>query len=392
MFSRIKFYGLAIVTTGIAWGADILLEARFSESSGGLYVAAALVSTWLGGLGPGLFAIGLTAAINLAFFNHPYFSLALGVYGLERLILFTVVALVMCWLAARIRRDQKKLRSLNAELEEKVRKRTAALNESNQQLEAFCYTLAHDLRAPLRSIQGFADLVVTEHGAKLESGGRAGLERIRNSAERMGRLILDLLAYTDLTRADFRRQPVDLEKASRTVFRIFADEIAEKKVDGSEEFRVKYVLGDPTGVERVLFNLVGNALKFAHPERLPRVHITSERKGPNVRVSVEDNGIGLDPKYRDRIFGVFERLSTGGNAIGTGIGLAIVKRSVEKMGGKVGVESTPGEGSCFWFELAQAAPIDGNEEGGMQTEQRESAVAEKRRRDERVEALHPVNR
>lgn len=375
MFSRIKFYGLAIVTTGIAWGVDILLESRFSESSGGLYVAAALVSTWFGGLGPGLFAIALTAAINLAFFDHPYFSLAIGVYGFERLILFTVVALVVSWLAARIRRDQKKMRELNAELEEKVSKRTAALNESNQQLEAFCYTLAHDLRAPLRSIQGFADLVITDHSAQLDREGRAGLERIRNSAERMGRLIIDLLTYTDLTRADFRTQPVDLEKASRTVFRIFGDEIAEKRADVSEEFRVKYVLGDPAGVERVLFNLIANALKFAHPARPPRVHITSEKKGAKVRISVEDNGIGLDPKYRDRIFGVFERLSAGSNAVGTGIGLAIVKRSVEKMGGKVGVESTPGEGSCFWFELAQAGPNGENEEGRMQNEEKTSAAA-----------------
>ena len=370
MFSRIKFYGLAIVTTGMAWGVDFLFETRFKESSGSLYVAAALVTTWFGGLGPGLFAIALAAAINLAFSSHPYFSLAVGVYGFERLVLFSAVALVVSCLAAQVRRDQKKMRDLNAKLEEKVKKRTAALNESNEQLEAFCYTLAHDLRAPLRSIQGFADLVVTEHGTKLDRDGRAGLERIRNSAERMGRLIIDLLTYTDLTRADFRRQPVDLEKASRTVFRVFSDEIAGRKADVSEEFRVKYVLGDPAGVERVLFNLVGNALKFAHPERPPRLHITSERKGPNVRVSVEDNGIGLDPKYRDRIFGVFERLSAGNNAIGTGIGLAIVKRSVEKMGGKVGVESTPGEGSCFWFELAEAAPIGGNEEGRMQNEEK----------------------
>ena len=384
MISRFKYYGLALVTTSIAWLVDILLETRFSESSGGLYVAAALVSTWFGGLGPGLFAIALTAAINLAFFDHPYFSLAVGVYGLERLILFTVVALVVCWLAARIRRDQKILRGLNAELEEKVRKRTAALNESNEQLQAFCYTLAHDLRAPLRSIQGFADLVVTEHGAKLDRDGRAGLERIRNSAERMGRLIIDLLAYTDLTRADFRRQPVDLEKVSRTVLRIFGDEIAVKKADVSEEFRVKHILGDPAGVERVLFNLVGNALKFAHPERLSRVHIVAEKKGLNVRVSVEDNGIGLDPKYRDRIFGVFQRLSTGNNAVGTGIGLAIVKRSVEKMGGKVGVESTPGEGSCFWFELAQAG---WNEEGRRQNEE----GTNKKNKNGRVAAVDSVN-
>lgn len=370
MSSRIRAYGLAVMTTGFAWLVDILLETRFSESSGGLYVAAALVSTWFGGMGPGLTAIGLTAAINLVFFDHPEYSLAVGVYGIERLILFTVVALVVSWLASRIRRNQKELTRLNAELEDKVKKRTAALNDSNEQLEAFCYTLAHDLRAPLRAIQGFADLVITDHGAQLDREGRAGLERIRNSAERMGRLILDLLAYTDLTRSDFRRQPVDLEKCCRVVLRMFADEIAGKKADVTEELRARFVLGDPAGVERVLINLLGNALKFSHPERPPRIHILSERKGSIVRVCVEDNGVGLDPKYRERIFGVFERLYPTGSPMGTGIGLAIVKRSVEKMGGRVGVESTPGEGSCFWFELAEATRA--NDEG--RTQQGEAAT------------------
>jgi K+-sensing histidine kinase KdpD len=109
-----------MVATSFAWLMDILLEARFSESSGGLYVAAALVSTWFGGLGPGLTAIALTAAINLVFFNHPEYSLAVGIYGIERLILFTVVAFVVSWLASRIRRNQEELSRLNAELETKL--------------------------------------------------------------------------------------------------------------------------------------------------------------------------------------------------------------------------------------------------------------------------------
>jgi signal transduction histidine kinase len=354
MPSRIRNYGVAVLATCLAWLVDILLQEKFTESSVTLYVAAALISAWLGGWGPALASIGLTIAINLVFFHHPYLSMAVGVHGFERLSLFVGVALVMSGLAARIRHNQQQLSELNSELEDKVEKRTAALNESNQQLQAFCYTLAHDLRAPLRSIQGFADLLVTDHGPELEAEARRGVERIRNSAERMGRLILDLLAYTDLGRADFQRQAVDLEQVCREVLRIFADEIEGIEAEVSVELPARYVLADRAGVERVLVNLMANALKFSDRHRPLCIQVVSEKRSPQVRISVTDNGIGIDPRFRDRIFGVFERLFPGGTSTGTGIGLAIVKRSVERMGGVVGVESSPGKGSCFWFELAEA--------------------------------------
>ncbi len=360
MSARIfKSYGLAAAATSFAWLVDVLLEERFTESSGGLYVAAALISTWYGGMGPGVFAGVFTAAINLVFFDHPELSMAVGIHGCERLILFSIVSLVVSWLVARIRRNQKLLSDLNSELERKVEQRTAALNESNQQLEAFCYTLAHDLRSPLRAIQGFADMVISDHAGELDIEARMGMERIKNSAERMGRLILDLLAYTDLTRADFRKQPVDLESVCRNVLRMFSDEISRTKAEVSMDLPARFVLRDPAGVERVLVNLLGNALKFAHADRCPHIEILSASSKMNIRISVKDNGIGLDPKYSKRIFGVFERLQpTGSPATGTGIGLAIVKRSVEKMGGQVGMDSIPGRGSCFWFELLEVRRED----------------------------------
>lgn len=350
MSSRIKTYGLATVLTALAWLGDVLLKEHFPQSSGGLYVAAALISTWVGGLGPGLLAMALTAAINLIFFDRPYLSLAVGVHGFDRLIFFTALALVVSLL----RRNQTVLNEVNSKLEEKVKMRTAALNESNKQLEAFCYTLAHDLRAPSRAIQGFADMIVADHRGQLDDQVREGLERIRNSAERMGRLTLDLLTYTELSRADYRKQPVDLEAVCRSVSRLYSDEIARTKATVTVEVSSQWVLGDPAGVERVLVNLFGNALKFTRPGHFPVVRLSAELRNGSVRVSVEDQGVGLDPKYSERIFGVFERLATTGSTTETGIGLAIVKRSVEKMGGIVGVESEPGKGSRFWFELPKA--------------------------------------
>ena len=355
MSLRIRNYGIAVFTTLLAWAVDILLQERFSESSGGLYVAAALASTWIGGWGPGLLAVGLTVGLNLAFFDHPYLSMAVGVHGFERLILFTVVAMVISGLVARVRKNQQQLRELNLQLEDMVKKRTAALNESNRQLEAFCYTLAHDLRAPLRAIEGFADILISDNGSALDAQTAVSVRRIRNSAERMGRLILDLLAYTDLSRENFKKQSIDLNRISQRVVRIFSDEIERTGAKISLEFSTTHVMGDPTGVERVLVNLIANALKFSSPDRPLRVRIVSEKQSPNVRISVIDNGIGIEPRFRDRIFGVFERLSPADNP-GTGIGLAIVKRSVEKMGGTVGVESTPEFGSRFWFQLPAVAP------------------------------------
>ena len=355
MSSQIRKYAVAVLTVALAWGVDILLQEKFSESSAGLYLAAALVTTWLGGLGPGLLAIGLTIGLNLVFSRHPELSLAVGAYGYERLMLFTGVALVVSSLTDRIRRHQEQLAELNAQLEDKVNQRTAALNESNRQLQAFCYTLAHDLRAPLRAIEGFSNLLVSDHSPKLDPDTVAGINRIRNSAERMGRLILDLLAYTDLSREDFQRTPVNLDTVTQKILRVFSDEIQRAGAEISVELPATHVMADPAGVERVLMNLVANALKFANPDRRLCVRICSEKEPPNVRISVVDNGIGIDPRYRERIFGVFERLSPQDNPTGTGIGLAIVQRSIEKMGGTVGVESIPGKGSRFWFRL-NAAP------------------------------------
>ncbi len=354
MSPRIRKYAVALITVALAWAVDILLEEKFSESSAGLYLAAALVSTWQGGLGPGLLAIGATIGLNLAFANHRELSLAVGAYGYERIMLFTGIALVVTSLVDRIRRNQQQLADLNAQLEDKVKQRTAALNESNRQLEAFCYTLAHDWRAPLRAVEGVANLLASEHPPKLDADTTAAVRRIRNSAERMGRLILDLLAYTDLSREDFQKTVVDLNSVTRKVLCVYSDEIERAGAEISVELPATRVMADPAGVERVLMNLVANALKFSRPDRRLCVRICSEKEPPNVRVSVVDNGIGIDSRYCERIFGVFERLSPQDNRTGTGIGLAIVKRSVEKMGGAVGVESTLGKGSRFWFSLGAA--------------------------------------
>jgi signal transduction histidine kinase len=146
-----------------------------------------------------------------------------------------------------------------------------------------------------------------------------------------------------------------LEIVTAKVLRIFTDEIEPLGAEISVELPAKDVIGAPAALERVLMHLIANALKFFSPDRPLRVRICSEKAPSGIRISVSDNGIGIDPRFCERIFGVFQRLSPADNPTGTGIGLAIVKRSVEKMGGTVGVESTPGVGSRFWFMLPAAA-------------------------------------
>jgi signal transduction histidine kinase len=354
MDSRFKRYGIAVVMTGLAWAVDLLLQDYLNESSTALFITAAMISAWVGGFGPGFSVVVMTAALNLVFYNHPYLSLAVGVHGIERLIIFSVGGCLVSWLTARVHRSERLLFEANQELEKQVRKRTAALTESKAQLEAFCYTLAHDLKSPLRSIQGFASLLLTEHGPALSGDGRACVERMKNSAERMGRLIVDLLSYTDLTRETFRRQAIDLDDVCRDVLRMFADEIERTHARISLDLSRGQVIGDRQAVERTFVNLLANALKFSDRQRAPDIRIVTEARTPVVRVWVQDNGIGIDPRFDQRIFGVFQQLTPPSSTTGTGIGLAIVKRSVEKMGGRVGVESEPGVGSRFWFELPEA--------------------------------------
>ncbi len=183
-----------------------------------------------------------------------------------------------------------------------------------------------------------------DHGSELPAGTAKGVQRIRNSAERMGRLILDLLAYTELSRENFQKRPVDLDAAvTQSLRRLFADEIESTHAEISIELSTARILGDPTGIERVLVNLITNALKFSSPDRPLCLRILSEAEPPNVRVCIIDNGIGIDPRYRERIFGVFERLTPADNP-GTGIGLAIVKRGASrKWAGTVGTWNPPSE-------------------------------------------------
>ena len=251
---------------------------------------------------------------------------------------------------------EEAIQKLNQELEVRVERRTAALQESKEQMEAFSYTVAHDLRAPLRAMQGFAHALVEDYATRLDSAGVDYLNRIMASAHRMDALIQDLLAYSQLSRSDLSFKAVSVEEVIRSALRGQEDYIREKKAKVHVAAQSLFVRAHAATLETAIGNLVSNAIKFSRATEVPEVRIQAFAGRATVQITVEDNGIGIAVEHQDRIFRVFERLH-GQNAFpGTGIGLAIVKKGVERMNGNVGVRSEPGKGSTFWIELPKEQP------------------------------------
>jgi signal transduction histidine kinase len=249
-------------------------------------------------------------------------------------------------LAARIRAEEE-ISRLNCELERRVKD----LTEVNQELEAFNYSISHDLRAPLRSMSSFAQALLEEDGDKMTSLGLEYARRITRSAKYMDTLLNDLLTYSRLARTEMSPALLRLEEPVNELLGVVEEEIRQRKA----QVEVMSPLGEvsahlPT-LKQILANLIGNSLKFAAPDRIPLLRISTTRNGEFVRLWVEDNGIGIAPQYHEKIFGLFERLPDARAVPGTGIGLALVRKGAERMGGHAGVESELGQGSRFWVDL-----------------------------------------
>jgi two-component system CheB/CheR fusion protein len=250
--------------------------------------------------------------------------------------------------------EQKKaeaaLQKAKEDLERRVEERTASLRETTEQLETFCYTIAHDLRSPLRAQQSFAQVLLEDYKDKLDETGLNYLQRILASAGRLDKLVNDLLAYSRISRSEILSREIDLGKVVGEVQGHLADDIQNQKGRVTVGPLLSVCAYEPT-LHLVITNLMANALKFVAPGATPDIHIWSEEKDSFVRLWVEDKGIGISPEHIEKIFGVFQRLHPMDKYPGTGIGLAIVRKGVERLGGRVGVESEPGKGSRFWIEL-----------------------------------------
>lgn len=271
-----------------------------------------------------------------------------------------------------LRRSEEELRMANTALRDanqQLRERATELEQANRELEAFTYTISHDLRAPLRHINGYASMLDEEAGHELAPQTRRYITAIQESTRNMGMLMDELLAFSRLGRKPIDRMPLDMEEIARRALKDVQDErYAQAQVEIAP---LPPAHADPVLTRQVWVNLLSNALKYSAPRGADaRVEVGGSTEDGVVRYFVRDNGVGFDPQYADRLFGVFQRLHPNGQFEGTGVGLAIVERIVRRHGGQVLARSEPGRGATFTFELpmeaiegtsdtARASPEDG---------------------------------
>jgi signal transduction histidine kinase len=239
-------------------------------------------------------------------------------------------------------------------LEKTIAERTVRLRETIGELEAFSYSISHDLRAPLRAMQNYASILQNDEAARLSPEGKAYLTRIATAANRLDRLIQDVLTYSRVGRIDTPLHLVDLDKLVRDIIEQYPAFHPPRA-----EIQIKAPLGSVKANEAALTqcisNLLGNAVKFVTPGTAARLKIWSQPAGAEVRLCIEDNGIGIAPTHKERIFRIFERVHNDKSYEGTGIGLAIAKKAIERMEGEIGFDSEPGRGSTFWIQLPNGA-------------------------------------
>jgi PAS domain S-box-containing protein len=255
-----------------------------------------------------------------------------------------------------LKRVEEKERQLNAELEDRVRERTAELEAAARELDAFAYSVSHDLRAPLRAVAGFSRTLLEDHGAQLDEEARDCLDRVIAATGHMGRLIDDLLSLSRTGRVELVRRPVDLSAVARRI----VGELAAAETGEPRDVRITIdegvvVVGDEPLLEIVMRNLISNAWKFSAKAPRPAIHVGSAEQDGTPVVFVRDNGAGFDMHKVDRLFAPFQRLHTTAEFAGSGVGLALVARIITRHGGRVWAEGEVGKGASFYFTLPRRA-------------------------------------
>lgn len=374
IFSGFRGYAVALASVGLALVIRLALDPYLGDLGAyAPFYLAVVLTVWLGGSGPGLCASILGVLASSWFFIPPRHSFlfekpadyaAAGLFLLASAIFVAFVQALRSALRSAeasadraeqagraLEESELRLKELNLQLESKVAERTARLRETVAKLEHVSYSLSHDMRAPLRAMHNFAELLLLDYSERIGGEGNAYLRQIVTAAERMDKLIKDTLAYGRAAHQDIALGHIDTDRLVRNLIESYPQLHApgvEIRVEGT----LPAVTGNAALLEQCFCNLFNNAVKFVARDTNPRIKVRSEQQGPIVRFWVEDNGIGIPKEAQERIFEMFERAAPEHE--GSGIGLAIVRKAAELMGGKVGVQSKPGIGSRFWLELSSA--------------------------------------
>ena len=367
--SNVKRYGFAVVSVFLAVLPGLLLQHyKFHDAELALLLFAVALTAWQAGSGPAVLSIVLAILCFDYFFAPPLYSFDFGPQDVPALVVLISGAVLTTWFAAIRRRIEaelltardklqqevaertqqaREIRVLNEELE----KRSQALEGSNKELEAFAYSVSHDLRAPLRHMAGFAELLHKTTASKLDDKAQRYLRTILDSAQRMGNLIDDLLAFSRIGRVETQKAAVNLDQLVKEAMGEVQHEIHGREIEWRID-KLPVCYGDRSMLRLVLVNLLSNAVKFTRARAKAEIEVgCGNGSADEVVVFVKDNGAGFDMRYVDKLFGVFQRLHHVDAFEGTGIGLATVQRIIHRHGGKVRAEGALDRGATFYFSV-----------------------------------------
>ena len=334
-------YGLAIGSVAGATALGVLANRLdLHELLFAIFVLAIALTSWYAGVGPAILALALSVFVMDYFFIPPLYTLRLSRQDIEYIVAFAVLSTLLIWFGV-VRRQA----------EQRVIGRSRELEVVNKELEAFAYSVSHDLRAPIRHIAGFTELLQKHADAELDDKARRHISMIIDSANRMGILVDDLLAFSRIGRSETQKTAINLAQLVKSVVSEVAPDTERRKIS----WRIGDLPSchaDPAMLRLVFTNLISNAVKFTRTREHAEIEIGSLNHTPDeMAVFVKDNGVGFDMKYKDKLFGVFQRLHSQEAFEGTGIGLATVERVVRRHGGRVWAESSVDHGATFFVAL-----------------------------------------
>lgn len=279
-------------------------------------------------------------ALNVSLINEDYF----------RLLMLIIVVILVAILAERI----EKIRKLN-DLNEKLKKQSEKLEDANQELEAFAYSVSHDLRVPLRAIDGFSRILLEDYEDTLDEEGIRLLNIVRENTAKMGHLIDDILLLSRASRQEMVLNEIDIAALAKSVYNEFQTDTNDRNIEFSVG-NLPNVYGDRSMLGQVFQNLIGNAIKFTRNRETAIIEVGGKEKGKEIVYYVRDNGAGFDMKYINKLFGLFQRLHSPEEFEGTGVGLSIVQRVIRRHGGRVWGEGSVDGGATIYFTIPKDKP------------------------------------